>query len=322
MEVHDGQVNLKIWGVTADGDELVSNGDFTPGADLVLNGDFATDTDWTKGTGWTIAGDVANSDASQTGDSDLTQTPATALIPGEAYEIVFTVANRSAGNVTAVIGDQEGTDRATNATFTEQIVCGAGADIDLRADVDFDGDVSVVSCTQVGDATWTLGTGWAISGGLATSDASQVGDSDLTMTPVEALIETNIYEVTMTVSGRTAGNVTPVVGETEGTDRATNAEFVEEIAAGSGADIDIRADVDFDGSVEVISIVRKFIGWDSASVAVEVLAEDGVTWLTAATKTADFIGSIDLGSSSNEVVRATMSSTGNQTKVSCSSSRG
>lgn len=322
MEVHDGQVNLKIWGVTTDGDELVDNGDFTEGADLVLNGGFATDTGWTKGTGWTIAAAVASSDATQVGDSDLTQTPAVALVPGQAYEITFTVANRTAGNVTAVVGDQEGTDRATNATFTETIVCGAGADIDLRADVDFDGDVGLVSCNLVGDAGWTLGTGWSILSQSADCDGSQVGDSDLTMTPTVALIQTYIYEVTFTVSDYTAGNVCAVVGGTEGTDRAANGTFVEEIAAGATADIDLRADVDFDGKVDSISVVQKYIGWDTATVTIQVLAEDGVTWLDAAAKTANYIGTVDLGTSSNEVVRAVLSSIGNQTKVSCTASRG
>jgi len=32
----------------------------TEGAEEVTNGDFATDTDWTKGTGWTISGNAAN----------------------------------------------------------------------------------------------------------------------------------------------------------------------------------------------------------------------------------------------------------------------
>jgi len=122
---------------------------FTDAADndLVTNGAFATDTGWTKGTGWTIAAGVGNSDASQAGDSDLTQTPTVALIEGMAYQTVFTVANRGAGNVTIVLGDTEGTDRATNATFTETIVAGAGADIDVRADLDWDGDVDNFSVT-------------------------------------------------------------------------------------------------------------------------------------------------------------------------------
>lgn len=321
MEVHDGQVNLKIWGVTTDGDDLMDNGNFTEGDDLVLNGGFATDTGWTYPASWSIAANVATSDGTQAGDADLTQTPATALIPGQDYEIVFTTANRTAGNVTPVVGDQEGTDRAGNATYTETITCGAGGDIDLRADVDFDGDVGLVSCVQVGDAGWTFGTGWSVLVQSADCDGSQVGDSDLTMTPTEALIQTDIYEVTMTVLDYTAGNVTPVVGGTEGTDRAANGTFVEEIAAGAGTDIDIRADLNFDGKVDVISVVRKFIGWDGATVAIQVLAEDGATWLTAVSKTANYIGSEDLGSSSNETVRAVVSSAGNQTKISCTASR-
>ena len=34
----------------------------TEGAEEIINGDFATDSDWTKGTGWTISGGSANCD--------------------------------------------------------------------------------------------------------------------------------------------------------------------------------------------------------------------------------------------------------------------
>ncbi len=115
--------------------------------DFVLNGAFATDTAWTKGTGWTIAAGVASSDGTQAGDADLTQTPAVALIPGEFYEVIFTVSNYSAGNVTAVVGATEGTDRAANGTFTETIKAGAVGDIDIRADLNFVGDIDNVSVT-------------------------------------------------------------------------------------------------------------------------------------------------------------------------------
>jgi len=40
----------------------------TEGSELVTNGNFATDSDWTKGTGWTISGGSANFDSS--GQSD------------------------------------------------------------------------------------------------------------------------------------------------------------------------------------------------------------------------------------------------------------
>lgn len=125
------------------GDFRVRVGDFTAvGADVVVNGDFAADTDWTKGTGWTIAADIASSDASQSADSDLEQTlVAGSLIEGESYDTSFTVSGRTAGNATVVVGGTEGTDRATDATHTETIVAGASQVIAIRADLAFDGDI-------------------------------------------------------------------------------------------------------------------------------------------------------------------------------------
>ena len=44
------------------------------GNNLVTNGTFDTDSDWVKGTGWTISNGVASSDGSQTSNSNLYQT--------------------------------------------------------------------------------------------------------------------------------------------------------------------------------------------------------------------------------------------------------
>jgi hypothetical protein len=111
----------------------------------VANGAMAADTDWTKGAGWTIAAGVASSDGSQSADSDLSQTPAVALVAGYQYEVTYTVSNYSAGNVVAVVGDTEGTDRSANGTYTEIITAGAGTDVDIRADLDFVGDIDNVA---------------------------------------------------------------------------------------------------------------------------------------------------------------------------------
>lgn len=111
----------------------------------VTNGTFASDTDWTKGTGWTISGGTGSSDGTQSADSDLTQTPSTALVENTEYNVTFTVSGYSAGNVCAVVGGTEGTDRAANGTFTEVISAGSGADIDFRADADFIGSIDDVT---------------------------------------------------------------------------------------------------------------------------------------------------------------------------------
>lgn len=59
------------------------------GPELVTNGTFDTDSDWTKGTGWSIANGVARSDGSQTGISDLEQ--AITLSEDIVYEVRLSV---------------------------------------------------------------------------------------------------------------------------------------------------------------------------------------------------------------------------------------
>lgn len=69
--------------------ELVQNGDFEEiGSELVTNGNFDTDTDWTKGTGWTIADGSASYDAS--GTSALTSA-STSIVSGKIYRLKFKI---------------------------------------------------------------------------------------------------------------------------------------------------------------------------------------------------------------------------------------
>ena len=134
---------------------FASTGDFhaqpftTAPADIVTNGAFASDTGWTKGTGWTIAAGVGTSDASQTGNAELEQAPTTTLIEGQAYLVTFTVTAYTAGNVRVNLGGGLGTNRASAASFSEVIIAGATANIGLRADLDFAGSVDNLVVTPV-----------------------------------------------------------------------------------------------------------------------------------------------------------------------------
>ena len=111
--------------------------------ELVTNGAFSTDTDWTKGTGWTIAGGLGVK-AAGTG-SDLEQD--ISVTEGSTYTVIFTVSGWTAGSIVAKVAGTSGTSRGSNATFTEDIVAGSGATprFELTADATFDGDVDNVS---------------------------------------------------------------------------------------------------------------------------------------------------------------------------------
>ena len=66
--------------------------DVAVGSDVVTNGAFAADSDWTKGTGWTIGAGVA----SFSGSSVAALSQVLTLVSGETYEIVFTLSGASA----------------------------------------------------------------------------------------------------------------------------------------------------------------------------------------------------------------------------------
>jgi hypothetical protein len=68
----------------------------------VVNGDFATDSNWTKGTGWTISGGTANCDGTQTGLSEF-KTEVGIAIQNMEVAFSFEVKNYSAGTLSATV---------------------------------------------------------------------------------------------------------------------------------------------------------------------------------------------------------------------------
>lgn len=88
----------------------------TPGADVIVNGNFATDTDWTKGSGWTIAGGVgvATSAADNSAISELV------LTIGAWYAVQYTISGYVAGAVRGRVGGGTvGPSRSANGTYNE-----------------------------------------------------------------------------------------------------------------------------------------------------------------------------------------------------------
>lgn len=128
-------------------------------------------------------------------------------------------------------------------------------------------------------AGWTIPTGWTILNGAANADASQAGDADLTVaTDLDVDL---VYESEITVSAFVAGNVTPVVGDTEGTDRAADGVFLETIIAGATDDFDLRADVTFDGTVDHVRLNQLVVGTAVAitDIVADALRQTGIVSL-------------------------------------------
>ena len=148
----------------------------TYGAELVVNGDFATDSDWAKGTGWTISSGKAHCDGTQVTNADLTQSSVTTS--GKVYKITYTVSNYSAGNCFPRVGSGfVGASRSSNGTFTDIIEVGSST-LNIRGDVNFIGSIDNVSIKEdlTGDLTWTGGAGTRVNSEGNVEVASVLGE--------------------------------------------------------------------------------------------------------------------------------------------------
>ena len=117
------------------------------GSQLVTNGDFATDSDWTKGTGWSISGGSANCDGTQTSQSNFFQV---GIVPiNTFYKVTFT-ATISAGGVILGIGGSNAQPTVTASgtyTFTSRANSG-DANLYLSGNADFIGSIDNVSAKE------------------------------------------------------------------------------------------------------------------------------------------------------------------------------
>ena len=119
---------------------------------LVTNGDFATDSDWTKETGWTISGGTANFSGG-TGNKAMYQ--AVGITNGKTYKIQYQVSSISAGQVAVRLGGMAGVDEITATTigtYTGYITATGSANGNIHIednDNNFVGSIDNVSVKEV-----------------------------------------------------------------------------------------------------------------------------------------------------------------------------
>ena len=97
-------------------DGLIKTAGIQP--NIVTNGDFATDSDWTKGSGWSISGGKAVGSA--TGAS-LYQADGANYTSGKLYKITFEVSDYVSGSVRPEITNVAGSYVSSNGVFVQYI---------------------------------------------------------------------------------------------------------------------------------------------------------------------------------------------------------
>jgi hypothetical protein len=140
--------------------ELVQNGNFSElGSELIVNGDFATDSDWTKGTGWIINdGKAINTGGANF--SDLTQNNTNVTI-GKTYKITYTISDYTSGSIKFIMNNNSaaGVERNANGTYTDYISALSQGYSFRTQGSGFIGKIDNVSVKQVDpNDRWTLGT--------------------------------------------------------------------------------------------------------------------------------------------------------------------
>ena len=106
--------------------------------------------------------------------------------------------------------------------------------------------------TFASDSGWTKGTGWTISGGTASCDGNQSAHSNL----LQANSATNekYYTIKFTLSAVSAGSVSIILSTGVESDQfSENGTYEIFVLAGSGSNLEFRADANFVGSLDNVT---------------------------------------------------------------------
>lgn len=122
--------------------ELTATEDDVLGANLTTNGTFDTDTDWTKGSGWTVADGKATKAAGTA--ATISQT-ISSLTAGETFRISFLLSDVTAGTIAPWAGMTAGTSVSVDGWHTQDVVATTNTTFSFLADSSFVGSVETVT---------------------------------------------------------------------------------------------------------------------------------------------------------------------------------
>ena len=235
-----------VWEVPAN---VVLNGDYEElGSEEVTNGDFSTDSDWSKGDGWSISGGKA---VAVVGTSSRLEQSISGL-SGKYCKVNFTISDY--GGSGSVYIDFGSTNSSLINTNGEHTVYGAFDQnkFEIFKGGAFSGSIDNVSIKQVDpNNRWVLGTGWSISDGKAVAVATS--SSGFSITQNNILTSNTQYEITYTLSDITAGSVRFRANLVSGTQRGSNGTYTEIITT-AGDDFAFQGLDSFVGKIDNVTV--------------------------------------------------------------------
>jgi len=210
--------------------ELVQNGDFEQiGAEEVTNGNFETDSDWTKGTGWSIG----DGKAIATNTSSFFKQNSV-VTNNKIYKVTF--------NATVDSGRFRLVTTADAGTYTSYITADGSYTFYMKPTVSinggfefvgdgYTGSIDNVSVKEVGQ-NWSFGTGWSIGNGVALFDSS--GNAGY-ITQSGALEINKKYKLTATVNSGVVSLVGAFYDVEQGAQIQTGADSIFTVKSANGS---------------------------------------------------------------------------------------
>jgi len=129
-----------------------SNGNpwwYTQGTDVASNGTFANSNSWSLGSGWSITGGVGK----KTGTNSSNLSESVSISTSKDYDVTYTITARTAGSVTAKLGNATGTARSAAGTYTETFSPSKTTGGFVLAATGFTGSIDNVSILPHNDCT-------------------------------------------------------------------------------------------------------------------------------------------------------------------------
>ena len=233
--------------------ELVQNGNFSElGSELVTNGDFATDSDWNKGTGWSINDGKAVS----VGGGDFASfNQDISAVTGKTYKITFTISDFESGQLFVNLQGSS-TTYTSSGTYTLYLAASGSRlyFVSGGSGNNFVGKIDNVSVKQVDpNDRWTLDTGWSFGTDKVIFD----GGSDAAVQQSNVVQPSTLYRVLFTVTDRTTGSLQLRLGNTGVVDANidSNSNFSFDLTTdSSGTSVYFRGTGGFNGAISNISV--------------------------------------------------------------------